>query len=216
MDQLQTFYRSFISFEFPLVIIFPLLALLLLVGVKVSKRKEWQDNPFSLETSKAVQGFAAVCIILHHLSQELAEKAGVLGDFEDLGVLFVGVFFFFSGYGLYTSLKTKENYLKGFLKKRLTTILIPFFTCNSLFVASICFEGAKLSPVETLTLLSGWYLLNSHMWYVVEIAILYLAFFAIYRLIKNRTAATVVMGIFVALMITGLLMLLLVHGRVVV
>jgi peptidoglycan/LPS O-acetylase OafA/YrhL len=112
MEQLQTFYRSFISFEFPLVIIFPLLALLLLVGVKVSKRKEWQDNPFSLETSKAVQGFAAVSIILHHLSQELAEKAGVLGDFEDLGVLFVGIFFFFSGYGLYTSLKTKDNYLK--------------------------------------------------------------------------------------------------------
>lgn len=210
MEQLQTFYRSFISFEFPLVIIFPLLALLLLVGVKVSKRKEWQDNPFSLETSKAVQGFAAVCIILHHLSQELAEKAGALGDFEDLGVLFVGIFFFFSGYGLYTSLKTKENYLKGFLKKRLTTILIPFFICNSLFAASICIEGAKLSPVEALTLLSGWYLLNSHMWYVIEIAILYLAFFAIYRLIKNRTAATVVMGIFVALMITG--SLLLKHG----
>lgn len=208
---LQAMYKSFISLDFPLVIILPLLVLLLLIGVKISKRKEWQDNPFSLETSKAVQGFAAICIILHHLSQELAEKAGVLGDFEDLGVLFVGIFFFFSGYGLYTSLKTKENYLKGFLKKRLTTVLVPFFTCNSLFVASICIEGAKLKPIEALTLLSGWYLLNSHMWYIVEIAILYLAFYIIYRLIKNRTAATAVMTLAVIGMITG--SLLLNHGE---
>ena len=210
MDKLQSFYRAFISFDFPLIIIFPLLVLLLLVGVKVSKRKEWQDDPFSLETSKAVQGFAAIAIILHHLSQELAEKAGVLGDFEDLGVLFVGIFFFFSGYGLYTCLKTKENYLKGFLKKRLTAVLVPFCTCNSLFVFAICVEGAKLSPLEALAVLSGWSLINSHMWYIVEIAILYLAFFAIYRLIKNRTSATVVMGIFTALMIAG--SLLLKHG----
>ena len=209
--QLQSLYKSFIALDLPLIIIFPLLLLLLLVGVKISKRKEWQDNPFSLETSKAVQGFAAICIILHHLSQELAEKAGVLGDFEDLGVLFVGIFFFFSGYGLYTSLKTKENYLKGFLKKRLVTVLVPFFTCNSLFVASICVEGAKLAPIDVAILMSGWYLLNSHMWYIIEIAILYLLFFAIYRLIKNRTAATVVMALAVAGMMTG--SLLLNHGE---
>ena len=128
-----------------------------------------------------------------------------------MGVLFVGIFFFFSGYGLYTSLKTKENYLKGFLKKRLVTVLVPFFTCNSLFVASICVEGAKLAPIDVAILMSGWYLLNSHMWYIIEIAILYLLFFAIYRLIKNRTAATVVMALAVAGMMTG--SLLLNHGE---
>ena len=49
------------------------------------------------------------------------------------------------------------------------------------------------------------------MWYIVEIAILYLAFYIIYRLIKNRTAATVVMGIFVIAMMAGSLVLC--HGK---
>lgn len=207
----QFFYKSFISFEFPLVIILIALGLLLLAGIRFSKLKEWQEEPLSLDKSKAVQGFAAVAIIIHHLAQQLAEKAGPIGFFEDLGVLFVGIFFFFSGYGLYTSLKTKENYLKGFLGKRLVTVLIPFYSCNFIFVISSCLTGAKYKPLQLFYVLSGWSLLNDHMWYVIEIVILYIAFFLFYRFIKNRTAATVAMSIFVLAMMAGSLMLC--HGR---
>ena len=165
----------------------------------------------SLDRSKAIQGLTAVCIIVHHLSQELAERAGAIGFFQGLGVLFVGIFFFFSGYGLYTSLKTKDNYLKGFLKKRFVTILVPFYVCNLIFVAASCICGEKYKPLQLLYVISGWSLINMHMWYIVEIAILYIAFFLIYRLIKNRTAATVVMSLFVIAMIVGSLMLC--HGE---
>lgn len=207
----QTPYNAFISFEFPLYIFLILLAILLFAGAKAAGRKEWLNDPFSLQTSKAVQGFAAIAIIIHHLSQELEDMAGPLAFFRDLGVIFVGIFFFFSGFGLYTSLKTKENYLKGFLKKRLPAVLIPFYSCNLLYVISACITGARFKGSEIWAVLSGWTLLNSHMWYIVEIVILYLAFFAIYRLIRNRTAATVVMGVFVAAMMAGSLMLC--HGE---
>ena len=206
----QSVYRSFISFEFPLVIIFIALGLLLFAGIKFSKFKEWQEEPLSLDKSKTIQGFAAVAIIIHHLSQQLSEKAGPLVFFEDMGVLFVGIFFFFSGYGLYTSLKTKENYLKGFLGKRLVTVLVPFYICNSVFVINSCLTGANYKPLQLFCVLSGWSLLNDHMWYVIEIVILYLAFFIFYRFIRNRTAATVAMSIFVLAMMTG--SLLLCHG----
>ena len=202
-----TFYKTFTSFEFPAYIILIALVLLLLLGAKVSKRHEWQEEPLGLDTSKAIQGFAAVAIIIHHLAQELVEGAGALEFFSELGVLFVGVFFFFSGYGLYTSLKTKENYLKGFLKKRLVTVLIPFYTCILTFVVAACICGKKFNPLQLLSVLSGWSLINAHMWYIVEIVILYLVFFIVYRLIKNRTAATVVMSVFVIAMIIGSLLL---------
>ena len=205
-----TFFRAITSVNIPTYIILIALALILFIGIKPSKLREWQEEPLSLDRSKAIQGFAAVAIIVHHLSQELAETAGAIGFFSELGVLFVGIFFFFSGYGLYTSLKTKENYLKGFLKKRFVTILIPFYMCNLVFVAASCISGAKFTPLQLLAVLSGWALINMHMWYIVEIAILYIAFFLIYRLIKNRTAATVVMSVFVIVMIAGSLMLC--HG----
>ena len=207
----NTFFKVVTTSNVPTFVILIALALLLLVGIKPSKLREWQEEPLSLERSKAIQGFAAVAIIVHHLSQELAREAGLIGFFEGLGVLFVGIFFFFSGYGLYTSLKTKENYLKGFLKKRLVTILVPFYMCILVFVTAACIRGEKFTPLQLLGVLSGWSLINQHMWYIVEIAILYLAFFLIYRLIRNRTAATVVMGLFVLAMMAGSLMLC--HGK---
>lgn len=206
-----SFFKAVTTVSIPTYIILIALALLLLVGIKPSKLRDWLEEPLSLDKSKAIQGFAAVAIIVHHLSQELAEKAGAIGFFTELGVLFVGIFFFFSGYGLYTSLKTKENYLKGFLKKRLVTILIPFYMCILVFTVAACIGGMKFTPVQLLGILSGWFLINQHMWYIVEIAILYLAFYIIYHLIKNRTAATVVMGIFVIAMMAGSLVLC--HGK---
>ncbi len=203
----KSFYKTFTSFEFPTYIILIALILLLLLGARVSKRHEWQEEPLSLEASKAIQGFAAVAIIIHHLAQELVEDAGSLAFFSELGVLFVGVFFFFSGYGLYTSLKTKTNYLKGFLKKRLVTVLVPFYTCILTFVVAACICGKKFEPMQLLSVLSGWSLINAHMWYIVEIVVLYIAFFILYSIIGNRTEATVEMGVFVVAMMVGSLLL---------
>lgn len=204
-------YEKFVSYNFPIYFILIALVAILCVGSKIAAKNEWQDEPLSLEVSKAIQGFCAVAIIIHHLAQNLMEKADVLQGFSEFGVLFVGVFFFFSGYGLYTSLKTKENYLKGFLRKRLTTILIPFYVCIVIFTVTACITGAKFEGKELFFVLSGWTLINDHMWYIVEIAILYILFFVIYRLIKNRTVATIVMTLCVIGMIAGSLMLC--HGE---
>lgn len=204
-------YEKFVSYNFPIYFILIALVAILCVGSKIAAKNEWQDEPLSLEVSKAIQGFCAVAIIIHHLAQDLMAKADVLQGFSEFGVLFVGVFFFFSGYGLYTSLKTKENYLKGFLRKRLTTILIPFYVCIVIFTVTACITGAKFEGKELFFVLSGWTLINDHMWYIVEIAILYILFFVIYRLIKNRTVATIVMTLCVIGMIAGSLMLC--HGE---
>ena len=193
----KTFFKSFTEFEFPVWILAGALVLILLIGVKAKKGLDWQEEPFALDTAKAIQGFAAVAIIFHHMTQDLMDRSGPLMFLSECGVLFVGIFFFFSGYGLYTSLKTKQDYLKGFLKKRLVTVLIPFYMCNFVFVIAACIGGAKFEGKELFYVLSGWTLLNNHMWYIVEIAILYLIFFILYRLIKNRTVATVLMSAFV-------------------
>ena len=207
----KTFFKALTTYNLPVYIVLIALALLLFLGSKPSKNHEWQEEPLSLDKAKMIQGFAAIAIIIHHLSQELVEQADAIGFFDGLGVLFVGIFFFFSGYGLYTSLKTKENYLKGFLKKRMVTILVPFYICILVFTVAAFISGKRFTPLQLLAVLSGWSLINMHMWYIVEIAILYLAFFLIYRLIKNRTAATAVMAVFVIAMMTG--SFLLCHGK---
>ena len=57
---------------------------------------EMFENPFDYKSTMAVRGILPVCIILHHISQALVEKAVGILFLHDIGVLFVGFFFFYS------------------------------------------------------------------------------------------------------------------------
>ena len=150
----------------------------------------WNEAFLSRDISKMILGFFAVMIVFHHLTQQVgAVDAGILSVLENFGVGFVGVFFFFSGFGLYESVQKKENYLKGFIKTRLPSVLVPFYSAVAVFVTvRIAYEGPG-NPGTLLMYLTGVKLINSHMWYIVEIVFLYLLFYVLFRLIKNRSLA---------------------------
>ena len=172
----------------------------------------WQKDPLGLKQSKALLGFFAVLIVMHHLVQTIgADNASIFKVLENFGVCFVGAFFFYSGYGLMKSTTEKEGYLKGFFKKRFPTILIPFYLCTFIFlIVDVCM-GKRYSIGEWAGYLTGWILRNTHMWYIVEIAFIYLAFYVCIRFIKNRKVATVCIFAFLAALTAG--SLLLCHGE---
>ena len=58
-----------------------------------------------------MRAIAIIGIILHHIYNNLSIT--VLKPFKYMGFLLVGVFFLLSGYGLYTSLLNKKNYIKS-------------------------------------------------------------------------------------------------------
>lgn len=179
-------------------IFYLILAVILLLRVKPASKGAWFEDTLSLRPSKGLLGFCAVSIMLHHMSQTIyfaGEDPGVLMFMVDIGVCFVGMFFFFSGYGLYSSLRDKPDYLKGFWKHRLPAILIPFYLCNFVFILGSYLAGYQFKRGELLPYLTGAILMNSQMWYIVEIFILYLLFFLVFRLIKNRDAACIVYGV---------------------
>ena len=164
----------------------------------------WNDDFLSLDTSKMLLGFFSVLIVFHHLVQQTGKQdAGMLVILEDFGVGFVGTFFFFSGFGLYESFKTKKDYLKGFLKKRLPSVLIPFYSINLIFFLFELAHNDKADTKQLILWLTGWNLLNTHMWYIVEIAVLYIIFYLIFRYIKNRRSGIGLLFVCIALLITG-------------
>lgn len=197
--------------KLPLSIYLVILLVLLLVGVKVNGRKKFFDNFLDLDISKGLQGFAAVAIMLHHLTQTVTQygqiNKGIIGFMNDCGVLLTGLFFFFSGYGLYTSFMAKEDYLKGFLRKRLPAVLIPFYMTNTVFIIISLIMGYKMKAEEAFLYISGLVLLNSQMWYIVEIVVLYLAFFVIFRFIKKQKWAFIMMAVFMLALTTISLLL---------
>lgn len=186
------------------------LAVILLLGVQMKGKGVWHEDALSLPVSKGILGFCAVGIMLHHMSQTIyfaGEDAGILMFMVDIGVCFVGVFFFFSGYGLYSSLRDKPNYLHGFLLKRLPVIVIPFYMCNFVFIAGAALGGYSFQKGELLPYLTGYTLMNTQMWYIVEIFFLYLLFYLVFKLIKKKGAACLVYGIALCALTVGSLLL---------
>lgn len=181
-----------------------ILALILLIGAKPAAKGEWCEDALSLRVSKGLRGFCAVGIMLHHMSQTIyfaGEDPGVLMFMVNIGVCFTGMFFFFSGYGLYSNLRDKPDYLKGFLRNRLSAVLVPFYLCNFIFILGSYFAGYQFQKGELLPYLTGAVLMNCQMWYIVEISILYLLFYLVFRMIKNRNAACIVYGALLMILI---------------
>lgn len=174
------------SYVFPLWFLLIPFVIILLWGVKVSRRHEWWDDSLSLSHSKDLLGFFALMIVVHHVIQALIQNrganVGIMGVYENMGVCFVGGFFFFSGYGLIKSLYSKKDYFNHFFRKRILKILVPFYVVNTFFTIVTRHMG-MLDSYEVAPCMTGIIMPNDHMWYLVEIVVLYLLF---YKNFKDR------------------------------
>lgn len=179
--------------------------LLLLPGIKVAKRNEFHDDVFSLKITKGIAGYFAFCAMIHHIVnilRLLPDYNNELILLEHIGVLIVGFFFLFSGYGLIVSYEEKENYLKTFIFRRVCTVLLPFFLCNYAYMTATLLLGNRFTMKELLLAFLGVILLNGHMWFAVEIMLLYLAFFVTFRYLRNEKTKYITMTVIIFGMIT--------------
>jgi len=177
--------------QIPLSVFFILLLALLIVGCKYAKKGNFHESFLSLLEMKKLQGFAAMGVILHHVTQIVTQYGkydkGLINVMVDAGVFCTALFFFCSGYGLVNSFLYKENYLKGFLRKRLPAILVPFYVCNLLFIVVSLVAGARPKMWELLLYLSGIVMLNDQMWFIVELAVLYVVFYLLFRRCETKS-----------------------------
>ena len=180
--------------------------LLLLPGIKLAKRNEFHNDAFSLKITKGIGGYFAFCALIHHIViifWMIPTYNNELLLLEHIGVLIVGFLFLFSGYGLIVSYEEKENYLRTFLFRRVCTVLLPFFLCNYAYMTATLLFGNRYSMKELLLAFCGAILLNSHMWFAVEIMLIYLAFYIIFRYLPGEKTKYITMAVVVLGMITA-------------
>ncbi|MCM1405584.1 MAG: acyltransferase [[Clostridium] fimetarium] len=150
---------------------------------------------------------AALLVVNGHMFLFNGGPAEMTG-FMNLGACCVGLFFFFSGYGLTYSYRTKgDAYLKNFFRKRYIRLLIPLVTAYliTLPIYAVCKGPIKAETLATTLIWGGPYLKFS--WYVSEIAVVYLLFFiamkigSTYRL-KLLILTTLIVALTLGLLIT--------------
>ena len=137
------------------------------------------------KTSNCIKGISAIFIMLGHICGSLPMPVRFLFS----GEMWVGVFFFYSGYGLIKSYKNRgEDYLKGFIKKKIINIWIPFLIAESFYTISYCIKNGGLTATDIILGCLGIKLYNSVLWYVIELLAINLLFYLLYKFcrIKNK------------------------------
>ena len=194
-----------------LLLVFPIIIMtILFAGSKVAGKGEFNEEAWTMNQSKAMQVFAALMIILHHLAQTITDctrvSKGPITIWNSFGILFTSIFFFFSGFGLYKSYKNKENYLDSFLRKRLSRILIPFAITNILYLVTVSYSRVT-GVVDVITSLFGCTLINNNAWFLVVLFFLYVAFYICFKHSGSERGAILKLTVFAVLMVIGALLL---------
>ena len=186
---------------------YPLLGILLLSGACIYKRGEWNEEFMSLSQTKALQGFCAVCVMLHHIGQKTCASwlpgrviTHGLDVFVPVGYFFVGIFLFCSGYGLYKSYKEKTDYLQGFFERRFTVPVLGLVSVNFLFLF-VRYQQGEAVGFSTPFHITGPLMSNGYAWFIYALLLLYLLFYLAFRFCKKESAAISWIGLAVVLYI---------------
>ena len=179
------------------------LALVLFFGTKSAGKDAWNEEYTSLQQTKALQGAMALGVALHHMAQKSCAPwhqpryiVHGLDVFVPVGYLFVSAFLFCSGLGLYKSLHTKPDYLKGFVRRRILPIVIAFYLSEFIYTVVRLVMGEKMDFLRTIWYLSGLHMANFNAWYVIVIPFFYLAFWLAFRFCKKEGTAILLVFLF--------------------
>lgn len=162
-----------------------ILPIVILYGSRRCQISE-QDWLSKEETTK-LKGIAAILIIFHHVGQNIPINAISL-PLHELGKYVVGIFFFLSGYGLIISLIKNNQYLQGFLQKRLLLIYVPFILINAIDICINSLRGREWESFEIVSTLFGFTLLDGALWYIQLILMYYLVFYILFKYLNMQKA----------------------------
>ena len=184
-------------------LVYFLLGTLLFFSAKWAGRGAWTEDWTSLQQTRALRGVMALGVALHHMGQKTCAPwhpqvytVHGLDFFVPIGYLMVGVFLFLSGLGLYKSLHTKPDYLRGFPRRRVLPIVIAFYLSEIVYTVIRLLMGEQMDALTVLWYLSGLHMANFNAWYVIVIPFFYLAFWAAFRRCKKEGMAIFLVFLF--------------------
>ncbi len=129
------------------------------------------------KVTTCIKGIAALFIMLGHFLP--SETPGFIRTFF-YGPVWVGLFFFFSGYGLRFRTNTSAEYIKRFIPNKIKSIWIPFAIAEVVYLFSVQFmTGIKSGIWNIIGCLFGVPLSNSTLWFVIELIVMELLFWVL-------------------------------------
>lgn len=156
-----------------------------------------ENNEYlGVESTTGLKGFLALGIIFHHLSQWVT--TGIeFQNFSYMGTYIVSIFFFLSGYSLFVQKEKNENYLDGFIQKRVSKILTPFLSISSLYLIYRYFNGEITDLSFFIDLFKRGSTVIYNGWFINIIILMYIFFYISFKISKNSFVAIFLNTIFI-------------------
>lgn len=159
------------------------------------------------KTTDWIRGIAILIIVIHHAVLQ-NNKFAFLYPFQVMGYGAVAAFLLLSGYGIGMSYRFKENYLDGFLKKKILRLYITFWTAYVVLSLGAIISGNPISINIIVSNLITMTVIDTATWYIKVQAGLYVIFYLIYRrnVLKEKIREIALWSICVIYMILCIIM----------
>ncbi len=163
--------------------------LLSLFGLSFRKAKGIDDEALTADRTVMINGFFVGIIMFSHFNGYV-KLDGVLNGiylriFKEISQLMVTTFLFYSGYGIFESIKYKNCYIKTFFKKRFLKVYIAFALAIVLFILLNAFLNIQY-PLKTILLsFTAWSDIGNSNWFMFATFYLYIVVMISFNLFKK-------------------------------
>lgn len=154
----------------------------LLGFIKKPEKYQWMDRNYTT----AIKGFSILTVVWAHSGAMLS-----VGGIQFIAGIGVALFLMCSGYGL--EISYEKNGLKGFWRKRLLGVCLPFWIVELVGLLATGAFSIKTYLLDFCFLKPA----TGYGWFMGYIVICYLIFYTVKKLVKDsRTQTIVLFGVF--------------------
>lgn len=166
------------------------LVIMCCIGAGVSGRGKIFDDYMSPDRTTSIKGVFAFIIVMSHMLQYISVSAPpdrfAQTVIVAIGQLMVAMFFFYSGYGINESCRSKPGYMKSFFKNRILKTLLHFDMAVVLYILLNVIMGNPRSLKNNLLALTGWVSIGNSNWFVFCTLALYLVTLIAFAIFAKR------------------------------
>ncbi|HJF39929.1 MAG TPA: acyltransferase, partial [[Clostridium] spiroforme] len=145
------------------------------------------EQYLSKTNAQCLKGIFAIAVLCHHMYQYSGLFRGKFGIIlQALGYLSVGIFFFFTGYGLIVSYQEKkEFYIKNFLRKRVLPFYLFYLFLTAIYALwriVLNIEYTRRQLIQSIIFKDA---LAANSWYLQVIIVFYIFFWITAKVVKD-------------------------------
>ncbi len=162
-----------------------------LIGIEFFVKKT-NKNYLSKENTTCVKGIFILIVFYSHMCQYISTNMKTDFLMYDLriflGQLMVAMFLFYSGYGVYESIKKKDNYVKTIPVKRIFITLFNFMVAVGVFLIVNIILGNSFPIKQILFSFIAWSGIGNSNWYIFAILSMYLLTYISFTMFDKKKA----------------------------